>query len=180
MVSRILKKGFTLIEILIVIGIIGLLLLGAVPIFSTYDKKLAIKSGAMLVRSAIWEAQALAMGPHLKDIEYYWLEFQSGSSEFDLGFKEEEKGEAKFKTFILPQKPVPVVKIEKIYLDSGQINKIKVKFFITEKGGKTKFETDSEEQSEKDLKIQLKRSNYFYCINLNRITGQVLIKRGKC
>ena len=56
-------KGFTLIEAIIVISILGIMVIAIIPSYQAYNKRNQLRESAHLVRSAIVEAQNNALAP---------------------------------------------------------------------------------------------------------------------
>ena len=56
-------KGFTLIEVIIVISILGIMVIAIIPSYRAYNKRNQLRESAQLVRSAIVEAQNNALAP---------------------------------------------------------------------------------------------------------------------
>ena len=57
------KKAFTLIEALVVVGILIILLIMSIPAYRSYSKRNELRNAAEKIRQAIIEAQNMALAP---------------------------------------------------------------------------------------------------------------------
>jgi len=68
------QHGFTLIEMLVVIGIMVLFISMAIPFETAYKTKVPIKNAAKQLRSLFWEAQARSLAPMKKEDTSYRID----------------------------------------------------------------------------------------------------------
>lgn len=75
--------GFTLIELVVTVGVIGILVAMGVPSFYAYSKHNAPKTSAQDIKNALLEAQSLAHSPAVKDsgYDYYYVTIQLDQDE---------------------------------------------------------------------------------------------------
>uniref|UniRef100_A0A7C4R1Y3 Type II secretion system protein n=1 Tax=candidate division CPR3 bacterium TaxID=2268181 RepID=A0A7C4R1Y3_UNCC3 len=67
------QAGFTLIEVLVVIGITAILMALAIPSETSYRHKAELKQSVKQLRSLYWEAQGFSLAPRTKDVVSYGL-----------------------------------------------------------------------------------------------------------
>jgi prepilin-type N-terminal cleavage/methylation domain-containing protein len=65
------QSGFTLIEIVVVIGIMGVLMAIAIPSEISYRHKAELKTSVKELRSLYWDAQSRSLAPRQKDVGFY-------------------------------------------------------------------------------------------------------------
>lgn len=74
------SAGFTLLELVVTVGIVGLLVAAGVPAFYAYGKQNAPRIAAQDIKNALLEAQSLARSPAAKDAglgyDYYYVTIQ--------------------------------------------------------------------------------------------------------
>lgn len=80
MQTKIKQFGFTLIEVIVVIGITGFLLALAIPAENTYRRRAEIKTSVKDLRSLLWEAQSRSLAPRSKDVTAYRVTLMNGQS----------------------------------------------------------------------------------------------------
>lgn len=74
------KKGFTLVEILVTVAIAAIFLSTSLPVFSRYKQTNNLDRSAEMVQSGVYEARNLAMAPlqsKKNNTSYYGLQFLS-------------------------------------------------------------------------------------------------------
>ncbi|MDD5731987.1 MAG: prepilin-type N-terminal cleavage/methylation domain-containing protein [Patescibacteria group bacterium] len=78
------QRGFTLIEMLVVIAIMALMISMAIPFELSYRTRAPIKNTAKQLRSLFWEAQARSLAPRSVNVAYYKIDlvksFTDGSA----------------------------------------------------------------------------------------------------
>lgn len=80
-------RGFTLIEMVTVIGIISILVAMGVPAFAAYQRHNSIRIAAQDIKGYILEAQNLSLNPRPEDKgwDYYFARFKKTNAEISLG-----------------------------------------------------------------------------------------------
>ena len=81
------KNGFTLIEILVTITIVGLLLVISVPNFRSYKNKNDLSRAAAIVQSGIYETRNLALAPGIskqEETKYYVFSADTGENVYKI------------------------------------------------------------------------------------------------
>lgn len=73
--DKITQAGFTLLEMVVTIGIISILVVGGVPAFNSYNKHNSSKIAAQDIKSSLLEAQSLARSPDPGDrpVDFYYV-----------------------------------------------------------------------------------------------------------
>lgn len=82
-----LKQGFTLIEILVTITIVGLLLVVSIPNFRSFKYKNDLARAAEIVQSGIYETRNLALAPSVDKLEatkYYVFSAEAEGNIFKI------------------------------------------------------------------------------------------------
>ena len=81
--------GFTIVEILVVISIMGILVAISMPAFSNYERNARVRHSARELRSLFWEAQALSLSPSDVVISSYSIHLVDGSDDtIDISLKD--------------------------------------------------------------------------------------------
>ncbi len=165
--------GFTLIEILVTIAIVGLMLVVSVPTFRDYKYRNDLSRGADLIQSAIYETKNLALSPQTdknEDTGYYVIEFISGNEGNMVSIYEAASESTVFEDMILVKKfDLP----EGVVLDAGSLPADGI-FYSIEKQGEIIKPVENVE-----IKIShedIIGSNNLKTISVNHVTGQVSIK----
>jgi len=74
------NSGFTLLELMVVIGIMGVLMAIAIPAENTYRLKAELKTSVKDLRSMYWDAQSHSLAPTTKDVTAYEIAVTKQSS----------------------------------------------------------------------------------------------------
>ncbi|MBU2595492.1 type II secretion system GspH family protein, partial [Patescibacteria group bacterium] len=77
------QAGFTLLEMVVTIGIISILVVAGVPAFNSYNKHNSSKIAAQDIKSSLLEAQSLARSPDAGDrpVDFYYVSINAGDDE---------------------------------------------------------------------------------------------------
>lgn len=81
------EKGFTLLELVVTIGIIGILTVMGIPAFASYEKQNAPRTSAQDIKNALLEAQTLsrANDASVKGYDYYYVTINISAGKIDSG-----------------------------------------------------------------------------------------------
>lgn len=97
------NRGFTLIESIVILSIMAMLALIIFINFRAYNKRNQLREAAQQIRSAIVEAQNMALAPKDSGNDwYYGLKFDRKSTTYQLCKYQPDKGETLIKTYTLP------------------------------------------------------------------------------
>jgi len=118
-------RGFTLIELIIVISILTIFTVLAIPNFRGYSRVLTVKENAKEIRSILWEGQSLALAPKSDDAVSYQIDFSLNDSKFTLKEKKITSAVTDVSAIEL-DKQVALDKIE--FGDKTEINLIDISF----------------------------------------------------
>lgn len=167
-------SGFTLIEILVTIAIVGLLLIVSVPAFRNYKYKNDLARGADMVQSAIYEAKNLALAPQVEksdDVGYYVIKFTPASEGNEFYIYEAEDENTPYSSGNLVKKfDLPTgVKFDNTLLPEGIVFSIKDQAKIVKPKDDAYIKIYHE-------KIKSGDKNADRTIIVNHITGQVSIE----
>jgi prepilin-type N-terminal cleavage/methylation domain-containing protein len=161
-------KGFTLVELLVTIGIVALILVVSIPSFRNYKDRNDLFRGAEIVQSAIYETRSLALSPQAtKDnsTQYYMIKINHQDS-FEIyespDIDMEDSNLKLVKTIYLPTNIVLSEVPEDI--DNG------IYFSIVDQGKIVGLSNDIE------FSISSTKIDNEKIIKINRVTGQVVIK----
>lgn len=163
------SKGFTLIEILVTIVIVGIILTASIPAFRNYRFRNELSQAAQMVQSSVYETRNLALAPQAdkqEDTGYYVIEFNSETDEMLMY-------EAADKNGVYDEKNL----VKKIYLPekvkfSSDLSSNKIVFSIKDQG---RIVTPEE-----DITIGINhekiKNNNTKVILVNHVTGQASIE----
>jgi prepilin-type N-terminal cleavage/methylation domain-containing protein len=82
------QKGVTLIELIVSIFIIGLFTLVVIPAYGKYSQQIELKGAAEQVKSALLEAQSLALNPRADSVDIWQFKNENGPC-YQVDFKNE-------------------------------------------------------------------------------------------
>lgn len=167
------SNGFTLVEILVTIAIVGLMLIVSVPAFRNYKDKNDLSRGADLMQAAIYETKNLALSPQTdkKDSTgYYVIRFNSIYGNDEVAIYEAPSVDSGLNDMTLVKKfDLP----QGLSLQLGDSDNIEI-FYSIEDQGKIAKPTSNVELKIKHDNIE--GDNNTKTIFVNHITGQVTIK----
>lgn len=150
------KKAFTLIEVLVVVGILTILLIMSIPTYRSYNKRNELRNTAEKVRQAIIEAQNMALAPKDSGQQLQYGSRKIINSNQFIVYKKIGSVETRLKTYSLPSN------VE--WANSSNWN---VSFIPPY--------AKSSCNSVLQISLKLKNSSETISINLNCITGQINI-----
>jgi len=164
-----LRSGFTLIEVLVVISIMGVLVGVSVPGFRSYERNARVRNSAKALRSFFWEAQSLALAPKEADIESYKIFLEKGwGSDNEIEIKN-DKDELISQMYLEKD-----VFIEDISL-GGSVDNIGIDFMTGNKiGGNIVF---SRVGNELVISVRSSKSILKYDVVLNSLTNNISIQK---
>jgi prepilin-type N-terminal cleavage/methylation domain-containing protein len=127
------ENGFTLVELIVTIGIVVFLMALLFPSFRNYERRNNLEQSAEEVRSAILETKNYAMGPRAgaKNVDYYKIVFQQGDREYSIVEGSDSGTGTTVRTYSLPTN----IKFDIHWDDeSSGSGKKSIKFYINQQG----------------------------------------------
>ncbi len=165
------KSGYTLIELIVVISIIGMLMAIAIPSFHNYERNSSVRSSAKALRSLFWDAQSISLAPKKVEVTSYSVDIRKDWGNGDTIEIKDSQGES-----ISGINLEKNIRIENVLLDNNVQNETLIISFLTgnKEGGSMDFDPPGRVLI---ITIGSSLSNLKYDIILNSITNNISMRK---